>query len=98
VEALVDRVIPPDPETPGGKDIGCALYIDGQLAGPYGSFEGPYMSGPFQKGTKEQGPQSPVTPAQYRQALAALDRHCLFSQIKFDSAAFARKLDSIRPS
>src|ERR1700710_1435873 len=24
VEALVDRLIPPDPETPGGKDIGCA--------------------------------------------------------------------------
>ena len=32
------------------------------------------MSGPFQDGTKQQGPQSPVTPAQhYRKALAALD-------------------------
>ena len=35
VEALVDRLIPPDPETPGGKDIGCAVFIDRQLAGPY---------------------------------------------------------------
>ncbi len=35
------------------------------------------MSASFQKGTKEQGPQSPVTPAQhYRHALAALDRYC----------------------
>lgn len=77
VEAFVDRLIPPDPATPGGKDSGCAVFIDRQLAGPHGRFEGRYMSGPFQKGTKEQGPQSPVTPAQqYRSALAALDKAC----------------------
>jgi gluconate 2-dehydrogenase gamma chain len=77
VEAFVDRLIPPDPQTPGGKDTGCAVYIDRQLAGPHGHFEGRYMSGPFQKGTKQQGPQSPVTPAQqYRKALAALDNAC----------------------
>ncbi len=77
VEAIVDRLIPPDPETPGGKDTGCAVYIDRQLAGPHGRFENRYMSGPFQMGTKEQGPQSPVTPAQrYRMALAALDTAC----------------------
>jgi gluconate 2-dehydrogenase gamma chain len=23
IEALVDRLIPPDPDTPGGKDAGC---------------------------------------------------------------------------
>jgi gluconate 2-dehydrogenase gamma chain len=33
VEAIVDRIIPPDPETPGGKWAGCAVYIDNQLAG-----------------------------------------------------------------
>ena len=33
-EALVDRLIPPDPDTPGGKDAGCAVYLDRQLAGP----------------------------------------------------------------
>src|SRR5262245_15536450 len=37
VDALVDRLIPPDPETPGGKDCGCAVFIDRQLAGAYGS-------------------------------------------------------------
>jgi len=77
VEALADRIIPPDPQTPGGKDAGCAVYLDRQLAGPYGHAEGLYSRGPFEKGIKEQGPQSPKTPAEfYRLAVAALDRYC----------------------
>lgn len=84
VEALVDRLIPPDPQTPGGKNAGCAVFIDAQLAGPFGSAQGLFMRPPFADGTKEQGPQSPVTPAQrYRASLAALDTHC--------RAAFAGK-------
>ena len=81
VEALVDRLIPPDPEFSGGKDAGCAVFIDRQLAGPYGASEGHYTAGPFHDGTKEQGPQSPVDPRDhYRKALAALDEHCRKSQ------------------
>jgi gluconate 2-dehydrogenase gamma chain len=77
VEALVDRLIPPDPQTPGGKDAGCAVFIDRQLAGPYGTAEGLYMRGPFADGTPQQGDQSPFSPAaRYRQALAALDKYC----------------------
>src|SRR5579875_866136 len=82
VEALVDRIIPPDPpgtnpQTPGGKDAGCAVYIDAQLAGPFGNARGLYMRPPFQDGTPQQGNQSPLTPAQrYRQTLAALDKYC----------------------
>lgn len=77
IEAIVDRIIPPDPETPGGKDAGCATFIDRQLKGPYGSAAGLYKLGPYRKGTKEQGPQSPLGPAElYRKGLAALDRHC----------------------
>jgi gluconate 2-dehydrogenase gamma chain len=77
VEAFVDRLIPPDPQTPGGKDIGCAVFIDRQLAGPIGRNENFYMLGPFQSGTKQQGSQSPLTIAQqYRKALAALDTAC----------------------
>ena len=53
VEALVDRLIPPDPQTPGGKDAGCAVFIDRQLAGPYGSSQGLYMRPPFHDGTPE---------------------------------------------
>ena len=77
VEALVDRLIPPDPQTPGGKDAGCAVFIDRQLAGPYGAAEGLYMRGPFADGTPQQGDQSPLSPAErYRRALAALDKYC----------------------
>jgi gluconate 2-dehydrogenase gamma chain len=81
VEALVDRLIPPDPKFPGGKDAGCAVFIDRQLGGPYGSAQGLYMHGPFQDGTPQQGMQSSKTPAeQYRAALAALDKHCRATQ------------------
>src|SRR6202140_3401568 len=77
VEALADRIIPPDPQTPGGKDAGCAVFVDRQLAGPYGRQDGLYTRPPFQRGIKQQGAQSEAGPAQqYRQALAALDSYC----------------------
>ena len=77
VEALVDRLIPPDPETPGGKDAGCAVFIDRQLAGPYGSYASYYMRPPFRDGPKNQGEQSPLTPSErYRLSLRSLDDHC----------------------
>lgn len=92
IEAMVDRLIPADDLTPGGKDLGCAVYIDRQLAGPQGRFEGRYMSGPFQHGTKQQGEQSAQTAAQhYRVALAALDKAC---RDKFGGKPFAQLSDS----
>jgi gluconate 2-dehydrogenase gamma chain len=77
VEALADRIIPPDAETPGGKEAGCAVFVDRQLAGPYGRQEGLYVGGPFENGAKNQGPQSPLSPAQqYRAWLLSFDRAC----------------------
>ena len=91
VEAFVDRLIPTDDLSPGGKECGCAVFIDRQLAGPYGRFGGYYLAPPFRKGTKQQGPQSPVTPAQhYRKALAALDQAC---RGKYAGKAFADLAD-----
>jgi gluconate 2-dehydrogenase gamma chain len=91
VEAFVDRLIPADDLSPGGKDCGCAVYIDRQLAGPYGRSDGFYMSGPFQHGTKQQGPQSASNPTQdYRKGLAALNKAC---QDKYGGRAFAELSD-----
>lgn len=76
VEAAVDRIIPPDDRGPGGKDAGCAVYIDRQLAGPYGHAAGLYMSPPFMPGTATQGYQLPDTPAaRYRAGLKAIAEH-----------------------
>jgi gluconate 2-dehydrogenase gamma chain len=76
VEAIADRLIPPDPQTPGGKDAGCAVFIDRQLAGPYGQRDGLYTSPPFHKGETQQGPQSALGPAElYRKGLGALHEH-----------------------
>jgi gluconate 2-dehydrogenase gamma chain len=87
VEAAVDRIIPSDASTPGGKDAGCAVFIDRQLAGGYGSEQGLYTSGPFQQGSKQQGPQSQGGPAAlYRAGIAALDRYC---RAQLDGKPFA---------
>ena len=77
VEAIVDRLIPTDALGPGGREAGCALFIDRQLAGTYGQSTVWYLAGPARAGTLQQGPQHTDTlAARYRQGLAALDRHC----------------------
>ena len=91
MEAIADRIIPPDPETPGGKDAGCAVFIDRQLAGPYGQQDGLYLRPPFQTGMKNQGQQSEGGPTQsYRVGLAALDNAC---KAKYAGKAFAELSD-----
>ena len=47
---------------PGGKQSGCAVFIDRQLSGPYGTNDGLYMQGPFPANPlPTQGLQSPLT-------------------------------------
>jgi gluconate 2-dehydrogenase gamma chain len=73
IEAAVDRLIPPDNRGPGGRDAGCAVFIDRQLAGPYGRSEGLYTRPPFMPGAATQGYQAPDSPAaRYRTGLRAL--------------------------
>lgn len=87
IEAVADRIIPSDPQTPGGRDAGCAVFLDRQLAGPYGRQDGFYNAPPFLPGGKQQGLQSEAGPAQkYREALAALDKLC---KSKFGGKEFA---------
>jgi gluconate 2-dehydrogenase gamma chain len=92
MEAIADRIIPPDPETAGGKDAGCAVFVDRQLAGPYGAQDGLYLRPPFQQGMKNQGEQSEGGPRQnYRLGLAALDKAC---KARYAGKEFAELLDN----
>jgi gluconate 2-dehydrogenase gamma chain len=74
VEAIVDRLIPADHLSPGGKDCGCAVFIDRQLAGSFGQASRLYNKGPFMPGLSTQGYQGDLTPAgRYRLGLRALN-------------------------
>jgi gluconate 2-dehydrogenase gamma chain len=77
VEAIVDRLIPPDGSGPGGKQAGCAVFIDRQLAGSFGDSRRLYMRPPFAEGAPSQGLQSPTVPKErYRISLATLEEYC----------------------
>ena len=76
VEAIVDRLIPADHLSPGGKDCGCAVFIDRQLAGSFGSSSNLYTKGPFAKALPTQGYQDALTPVgRYHDGLKALNDH-----------------------
>lgn len=77
LEAIVEQLIPADNLSVSGKEAGCAVFIDRQLAGEYGSFDRLYRQAPFQPGTATQGDQSELTPRdRYRLGLKALGAYC----------------------
>jgi gluconate 2-dehydrogenase gamma chain len=47
VAAACERIFPSDENGPGAKEAGVIIYIDRQLAGPYGRDELRYTRGPF---------------------------------------------------
>jgi gluconate 2-dehydrogenase gamma chain len=52
------------------------VFIDRQLAGPFGQASRLYTKGPFRHGTPTQGYQGDLSPAgRYREGLAALDAY-----------------------
>jgi len=74
VEAIVDRLIPHDGLSIGGKEAGCAIFIDRQLAGSFGKSSRLYMKPPFANGLPTQGYQGDLTPTgRYRDGLRALN-------------------------
>lgn len=76
LKAIFDRLIPADELGMSASEAGCLVFIDHQLAGPYGQGATKYLAGPEATGSAAQGDQSLQTPAQfYRQGLAELDAH-----------------------
>jgi len=86
VEAAVARLIPADELGPGALEAGCVLFIDRQLAGPYGRAERWYMQGPWPEGDAQQGLQSRMSPAEtYRAGIRAVNDYC---RVRFSGKAF----------
>ena len=99
IEAIVDRLIPADDLSVGGKDAGCAAFIDRQLAGSYGDSARLYTAGPFMKGTPTQGYQGQPTPAmRYRAGLAAVDAYLRKSKNKGFAELSAQEQDDFLKS
>lgn len=74
VAAAASRIFPSDEMGPGAREAGVAVYIDRQLAGPWGRDRYRYRHGPFEeKAPAEFGYQGKATPRQiYRQGLQGL--------------------------
>jgi gluconate 2-dehydrogenase gamma chain len=73
VTAAVERIFPKDASGPGATDAGVVIYIDRQLAGPYGRDKYRYTKGPFAASSAEHGYQGAENPRQvYRTMLAQL--------------------------
>ena len=71
--AAASRIFPSDVSGPGAKEAGVVIYIDRQLAGPYGSDRYRYTQGPFEDAPAEFGYQGKATPREiYREGLKGL--------------------------
>jgi gluconate 2-dehydrogenase gamma chain len=76
IEPAVERLIPSDPVGPGALEAGVPVFIDRQLAGPYGQGQHFYLGGPWPRGAPEQGYQSRFSPAQlYRHVIPAIETY-----------------------
>src|SRR5438552_1196175 len=64
------RIFPADDSGPGANEAGVVVYIDRQLAGPYGRDRYRYTQPPFESGVPELGYQGRESPAEvYRDGL-----------------------------
>lgn len=73
VAAAAARIFPSDESGPGANEAGVMIYIDRQLAGPYGHDRHRYTQGPFEDGPPELGYQGKANPREiYREALKGL--------------------------
>src|ERR1700692_4870695 len=73
IAAACARIFPFDDSGPGAKEAGVIIYIDHQLAGPYGQDRYRYTKGPFVESVPEHGYQGKASPQEiYRDGLRQL--------------------------
>jgi gluconate 2-dehydrogenase gamma chain len=74
IQAAAERIFPSDASGPGATEAGVVIYIDRQLAGPYGSDKYRYTKGPFVESVPEHGYQGKQTPREiYREGVSQLE-------------------------
>jgi gluconate 2-dehydrogenase gamma chain len=73
ISAACARIFPTDASGPGANEAGVVIYIDRQLAGPYGRDKYRYTKGPFVASSPEHGYQDKETPREiYKAGIATL--------------------------
>jgi gluconate 2-dehydrogenase gamma chain len=73
VSAACERIFPSDESGPGAKEANAVIYIDRQLAGPYGRDKYRYTKGPWVESVPEHGYQGKENPQQiYRAGIPQL--------------------------
>jgi gluconate 2-dehydrogenase gamma chain len=77
IEAAVARLIPKDELGPGALECGVAIFIDRQLAGPYGQGDHFYLKAPNPSGEPSQGWQMPRPADVYRAAINEVNRYSI---------------------
>ena len=76
IAAACEQILPSDASGPGAKEAGVVIYIDRQLAGPYGADKYRYTKGPFVESVPEHGYQAKANPREtYRQGIATLGQN-----------------------
>jgi gluconate 2-dehydrogenase gamma chain len=98
VTAACERILPGDDSGPGATEAGVVIYIDRQLAGPYGRDKYRYTKAPWVESVPESAPehgyQGKENPQQiYRAGIAQLGDFAALSP-----AAQDEKLESIEKS
>ena len=74
VAAATARIFPSDESGPGAREANVTVYIDRQLAGPYGRDAHRYTHPPFEESEPEFGYQGKATPREiYREGLKELE-------------------------
>jgi gluconate 2-dehydrogenase gamma chain len=73
VTAACERIFPSDASGPGATEAGVVIYIDRQLAGPYGAHKNRYSKGPWRESYPEHGYQGKENPRDtYREGIRGL--------------------------
>ena len=90
VQAAAERIFPSDENGPGATEAGVVIYIDRQLAGPYGKDKYRYTHGPWIESVPEHGYQGKDNPRQiYRAGILQLGDFTALSPARQDERLHA---------